>query len=560
MLLLASGQQSEARSTLAVHFTAASIAGPGIVQRADLVLQYFPGDGEAVVRSEVRLTGGAADLLEGHSRRGQVRVEAGSLVVDYAASPIAVAAADTVSLGMTTGSGVADLTWQAEIRTTADNGAQSAHVAQAVLAVVPPLGVEVLGSPDRLYAGEQAQVQLVVRNADPRGRPIEGIEWKVPSCLAGSGGEEIVRLGPLAAGAVDTLVVSVASDPVFSGPVILGGRARGAGLSDSPVPEVEVRVEPVPSLQVRAVPEPLEVDRAGSLTCVWQSPVPAMDLQAIRLELGPAFEDVEVAGASAGRAAVQAAPGGGTLVEVDSLGGMAAAESLVVSLRLRPTRPGPWLLRGSVLPADRDTFVAVGTSGSRVRAVLPASLEGVAEQPAARSRPNDLELFAESLANGLMETLGTMPLPAGQQVAIRPDGKAERSWLVEDALAGALMDRGYGVRVGAPAGVAATLSYRVAEARVVYGPPARGWRLWQARQTREAVGDVYLRLDSAAGDVLWAARARSRGGDRIAAGEAPALAAGDAVTRATVAADSRWLERGLSACIVGGLFYIFFVL
>jgi hypothetical protein len=300
----------------------------------------------------------------------------------------------------------------------------------------------------------------------------------------------------------------------------------------------------MPALQVRALPEPLEVGRQATLTCVWRRPAP-VDLQAVRLELGPAFEEVEVTGASAGRAAVQAAPGEGTLVEVDSLRGMAAAESLLVSLRL--------------LPVDRTAFVALGTGGSRVRAVLPASLEGGTERSKARPRPSDLELFAESLTRGLVETLGTIPLPAGRQVVIRPEGKAERNWLIEEALAGVLMDRGYGIGVGASDG-AAVLRYRVAEARVVYGPPARGWRLWEARQTREAAGDVYLRLDSSAGDVLWAARARSRGGDRIAAGEAPALAAGDAVSRATVAADSRWLERGLSACIVGGLFYIFFVL
>ncbi|MFA6110306.1 MAG: hypothetical protein WDA75_16190 [Candidatus Latescibacterota bacterium] len=544
---------------MAARFTAAGISGPGIEQTVELVLQYFPGDGEAVVRTEVRLAGDGADLLEGQSRLGQARVSAGGVVIDYSAAPLAGVVADTVSLRLTARTGVAALIWEVEIRSTADSGAQPAHAAQVVLSVVPPLWVEVSGSPVQLYAGERALVRLTVRNADPRGRQVEAVEWEIPPPLRGTEGPGVVRLGPLVAGAADTLVLPVAVDPGALGPVILRGRVRGEGLSDSPVPEVAVRIDPVPSLQVQATPEPLEVGQMGSLTCVWRDidSIPA-GLQAVQLELGPTFEAVEVVAASAGRTAVHPVSGGGTRIEVEGLEELAAAESVAVALRLRPTRPGPWVLKGWALPGDRTSPVPLGAGGSRVRVVLPASRGSVGDQPVS-ARPNDLELFAEGLSTALAEVVGTMALPVGERVVVRPDGKTERNWLVEEALAKALMDRGYGVQLAVP-GAAAVLCYRVTEARVIYGPPARGWRFWQARQSREASGDLFLRLERVSGEVLWAAQARPRGGDRIPAGEAPALAAGDAVARATVTADSRWLERGLSACIVGGLFYIFFVL
>lgn len=544
---------------MAARFTATGIAGPEIEQTAELVLQYFPGDGEAVVRTEVRLAGDGAGLLEGQSRRGQARVSAGSVVIDYAAAPLAGVVADTVSLRLTARTGVAALTWEVEIRSTADSGAQPAHAAQAVLSVVLPLGVEVSGSPGQLYAGEQAQVRLAVRNTDPRGRQVEAVEWEIPPALVRSSGPGVVRLGPLAAGAADTLVLPVSVDPEALGPVVLHGRARGEGLSNSPVPEVVVRIDPVPSLQFQSTPEPLEVGRVGSLTCVWKGidAIPA-GLQALQLELGPTFEAVEVVAASVGRTAVHPVSGGGARVEVEGLGGWAAAESVAVALRLRPTRPGPWVLKGWVLPGDRTYPVPLGTGGSTVRVVLPAALDGVGDRPVS-ARPNDLELFAEGLSTALAEVVGTMTLPVGRRVVVQPDSKAERNWLVEEALARALMDRGYGVQLAVP-GADAVLCYRVTEARVIYGPPARGWRFWQARQSRETSGDLFLRLEQVSGEVLWAAQARTRGGDRVPAGEAPALAAGDAVARATVTADSRWFERGLSACIVGGLFYIFFVL
>ena len=55
--LLVGKTQVEARSTLTARFAHKAIAGPGLDQQAMLYLHYFPGDGEAVVRTVLQGSG-----------------------------------------------------------------------------------------------------------------------------------------------------------------------------------------------------------------------------------------------------------------------------------------------------------------------------------------------------------------------------------------------------------------------------------------------------------------------------------------------------------------------
>ena len=57
----------------------------------------------------------------------------------------------------------------------------------------------------------------------------------------------------------------------------------------------------------------------------------------------------------------------------------------------------------------------------------------------------------------------------------------------------------------------------------------------------------------------WEQRIRSYKKDSVTGASADILG-GEAVKRATIKADNKIVERGLSASIIGGLVYIFFIL
>ena len=119
------------------------------------------------------------------------------------------------------------------------------------------------------------------------------------------------------------------------------------------------------------------------------------------------------------------------------------------------------------------------------------------------------------------------------------------------------------IRLGQPESEARalrTLHYRIVEARVVYSPLQRGWKLWGGQRQRQAFGDLFLRLAQADGQVVWSGRIKAYGRDQVDAGDAEKLGAGEVVKRTMVAPDNKWIERGLSASIISSLFYIFFIL
>ena len=77
---------------------------------------------------------------------------------------------------------------------------------------------------------------------------------------------------------------------------------------------------------------------------------------------------------------------------------------------------------------------------------------------------------------------------------------------------------------------------------------------------RAAYGDLVLRLvEQRHGTVQWERRIRSYHEDSVPGGSVDILG-GEAVKRAVIEADNKVVERGLSASIIGGLVYIFFIL
>ncbi len=141
------------------------------------------------------------------------------------------------------------------------------------------------------------------------------------------------------------------------------------------------------------------------------------------------------------------------------------------------------------------------------------------------------------------------------------EAQNDANWIVEDALGAMLRERGHRLLVRAPEEdeQAATIRYRLVSSRVIYSPGG-GWPLFGRTNVREAYGDLVLRLvDQSDGTVAWERRIRSYARDSVPTSSADMLG-GDAVKRATIEADNKVVERSLSASIIGGLVYIFFIL
>ena len=186
-----------------------------------------------------------------------------------------------------------------------------------------------------------------------------------------------------------------------------------------------------------------------------------------------------------------------------------------------------------------------------------------AGKQAARTRamPTDLELVSESFLQALDEQMGSLPMDRDVPIYLEGDVKNDANWIVEDVLGEVVRARGHRLLVRAPEGgeEAAVIRYRLVSSRVVYSSRS-GLPFLRKNKVREAYGDLVLRLvDQRDQVVRWERRIRAYKKDSVPGASADILG-GEAVKRATIEADNKVVERGLSASILGGLVYIFFIL
>jgi hypothetical protein len=129
--------------------------------------------------------------------------------------------------------------------------------------------------------------------------------------------------------------------------------------------------------------------------------------------------------------------------------------------------------------------------------------------------------------------------------------------VLDDALVAVLMRQGYEV-VLKPEG-ATVLRYRLADSRVIYTPGPRGWNPFGHRQRREAYGELYLRLEGPDHRLSWIERVQAYRADLVPASQSGTQTASALFKSTRIEDRHKGLERGLSASILGGLFYIFFI-
>ncbi len=206
--------------------------------------------------------------------------------------------------------------------------------------------------------------------------------------------------------------------------------------------------------------------------------------------------------------------------------------------------------------------LVVGGEGWNLQA---PSLPSIRPSPAAADDlvyPTDVQLVSLALMEALEEVVGELPLIPKAQIFLLGQNEAAENWVAEDVLMEVLMRRGYQIVLKQPqAGKseAGVLSYRLVDPKVAYTPWKGRWFPVRSWHQREAYGNLFLRLQGAGGRVLWTKRLKAYAQDRVPADSIGFLGGGKAVTRTMAEAGSKIIERGLSASIIGGLFYIFFV-
>lgn len=545
---LAGGEQAQARSALAPRFAEQAIAGPGIEESVPFYLHYFPGDGEAVLSARIICDPGLVELKGAHSSLGRARCTESLVEIDYRARPLGREQVDTLQLTLVARTSAAQLTWQSTWSTTADS--TSSPSVTAHLQVAPPLRVDVALQPALVFAGEQIRLEAVVGNADTR--PLDEVIWQWPQGLVVAPEQAHHHWAPpLAPGNRDTLVWQGRIDAQAAGQLVVRGRAGAAQVAGSPLPENTLQVVAAPVALVRpANGQWLETGRPGRLICQWQNQgSEALDITAWKVEIPASFTQVRVVQASQGQTVLQP-----NAVVVQEVGLLAPGQSASLELEATPQRSGPFRWNCAFKPAQRPDFIPV--AGQTALRVAEAKTD---QQPAPDEGPvTDLELLRQAFAQAAETTLGQLPLPPGAQVCLEPFEKSDMNWVLDDALVAVLMRQGYEVLLK-PEAEAAVLRYRLADSRVIYTPGPKGWNPFGHRQHREAYGELYMRLEGPDHRIDWMRRVQAYRTDVVPAGQTSAQAASALFKSTRIEDRHKAIERGLSASIIGGLFYIFFI-
>ena len=558
VVMMGGEERAEARSTLTARFAQKGIAGPGIEQTAVLYLHYFPGDGEAVVRTKVRCDAGGVELLGARANLGTARLAGSALEVDYLQRPLGTESVDTLYIDLISAKGKRDIRWSAEIVSSLSADGEVAHTTSVDLEIRPPLELEVEFSPRQVFAGERIDLQVVIGNMDANQRSIEEVVWEWPEGLAVEEKLPSRWTSPLQPGERDTLGWQALVEQKESGPLILRGRAGSVEMSGSPLPEVELRVMALPTARLSATAGPLMVGKPADLVCEWfNDSQETVELEDLRVEIGEAFDGVVVS-----QKGISTAVGDDEqrrYVLLEGVGNIEPQQTTKVGIQVRPLRPGPFTWKSFARPPGREEFIPLrGKMDVRVIQDLEEGTQ--AAQPASLT---DLQLVSQALNASFQRQVSELPLLPGMAISLRPFAKGDESWVVEDVLGDLLMQQGYRIRLNTlPADSAnvGSIYYRLVDARVVYAPLKNAWMPWRKQQQRQAYGDLFLRLESGDGRVRWTGRLQAYDTDQVSSAEMDLLGGGKVVERTIVEPDNKMVERVLSASIIGGLFYIFFLL
>ena len=556
---------ASARSTLSARLDQPAIAGPALDQQSILYLHYFPGDGEAIVSAELRCLGNAR-LQNVRSALGQAQLEEASVGIDYAARPLAGEHIDTLYIDLVAAE-VGKIGWSAAIYSSLEPQGAPAHQVEFDLAVRPPPAVSWSIEPQRVYQGERFDLRAIVHFDAASGAPLEELSWSWPPELSWPEGDTPQRWeGSLAPGQADTLSWVVRVAPAHLGPLPLAVTGRVAGQSPVDLATQYLQVDPLPVMALEPGfmmalgPGFMEVGKRGPITCIWRNEsADPIGLAALRLQVAPAFSDVSLVEGPPGATLVQSDEDAAPSLLVSGLDSLDAGAAIRVTLEAVPQRPGPFTWQSACKPVGREQFIPL-RGANTIRVVW----EGTAQaRGGAKQTPTDLQLINQAFVLALDHQMDALPLSPGTRLFLQAeDHKNEANWVVEDALIEALQRRGYQVLVRQPEDAPAdVVYYRLVRARVMYSPASRRLLPWSNKLRREAYGDLFLRVETTADRIVrWDRRVQAYSSDMVPKGLEGVLGGGDMVEQTVLRPENKAIVRGLSAGILGGLFYIFFVL
>ena len=540
LALAVTASAAEARSSLTARFRS-PVAGPGLEQRAELVLDLFPGDGEAVIGAAISFPQESVQVESAVCALGRAEVADGRVDLDYTGHPVGERASDTLTVVLRAAS-TGPVPVEATLSSNVDTPGEEAHRARAVLTVVPALRLRAALSPQEAYPGEDLELVLSVTNEDDRAVEALAVDW--PAGLTAAEAEPGPPIGP---GATSERRWQVRLEPDAAGGLPLVIRAEGGELRASPVEVAPLGVRPVPDFAARVAEGDAVRGEPLRLRLVWSNPGPAaISYEELGARASAGFEALEEVPAVSGvqvdieEDAVE--------VRVPGPGELGAGEDRSVVLDLTPTGTGPFAWTGGFRPPARESSVDLGLSVVRV-----AAPDGPRGGPLAEV--TDLELVDLGLAAELESVLDDIPLSRGATVSLVSAEEDDADWVVEGLLTRGLLSRGVRVLTD---GAHHVLSYRVADARVVYSSGGLSFGPFGGAPRREARALVYLRLEDAGERVLWVRRLEGRMADPAVSQPASWLSSGDGFPQSRIEPDHRYLELGLSGTIVGGLLFIFF--
>lgn len=540
LVLAAAASAAEARSSLTARFRA-PVAGPGLEQQAELVLDLFPGDGEAIIGAAVSFPHESVQVESAVCAVGRAKVAHDRVDLDYTGHPVGERSTDTLTVVLRAAS-TGQIPVEATLSSNVDTPGEEAHRARAVLTVVPPLRLHAALSPQEAFPGEDVELVLSVTNQDHRDVEAVAVDWPV-GLTAG----EADPGPPIGAGETSEHRWQVRLEPDAAGGLPLVVRAEGGGLRASPVAVAPLGVRPVPVFAVRVAEGGAVRGEPLRLRLVWSNPGPAaIPYEELGARVSAGFEALEAA---------PAVPGVQVDLEEDAVevrvpgpGELGAGQDRSVELDLTPTGTGPFAWTGAFRPRAREGSVDLGFSVVRV-----AAPDGPWGGP--RGEVTDLELVDQGLAAELESVLDDIPLARGATVSLISAEEDDADWVVEGLLTRGLLSRGVRVLTD---GARHVLRYRVADARVVYSSGGLSLGPFGGSLEREARAVVYLRLEGAGERVLWVHRLEGRIRDPAVSHPAGWLSSGDGFPQSRIEPDHRYLELGLSGAIVGGLLFIFF--
>ena len=411
-----------------------------------------------------------------------------------------------------------------------------------------------------------------IHNLDTDGRSLEALVWEWPEVVQMSDGLPAELATPVEAG--DSIAVTcdlqVRTGAVET--VALEGMAFSEAVHGSPLPAVTLELLPVPEASAAFSGGRAVRGSTGELQFTWrndsQTPIPVVELRA---PIPDSFREVAIMDGfrAAAQAEVEPTPSAQEispgwppawphLVVRPESGELAPGGEVQVSLMLVPTRSGLFALESVFYPETGGDPVPL--PGDVVVRVVEEAPRAGGEAEANAGALTDLEAVQSALQARVRRELADLPLATGSRIELQAAKKDDRNWIAEDLLTAELIRRGYRVAVNSLDGsgeTGATLSYRVVAARVVYSPE-RGWNPMTAKRRREAVGDLFVTFENADRELSWIRRIQGYGVESIPSEGSQWLGGSETVDRVSLDRRNKVVEVGLSALIVGGLFFVFF--